>query len=130
MRNRSVSTLVRGICAVLILLGSVAAGVVGVSTTAGAATGVFFVVATPTPNTAGQPSTYTITFNTSSAGALAAGSGTITITAPTGTFLPLAAADYSVNGTPVSVTPTQSNTGNVTFVTPVAIGSPSRSASW
>jgi hypothetical protein len=74
----------------------------------------------------GAASTYTVGFTTSSSGALAANSGTITLFSPPGTVFPLVAGNYTVavNGgsaTPVTATPSGSNTA-VTITTPVAVG--------
>ena len=51
------------------------------------------------PDAAGQTSTYCVSFETSLSGALAAGSGTITLQAPAGTTFSSTASDYVVNGT-------------------------------
>ena len=62
---------------------------------------------------------------TSSSGALAAGSSTITLTAPSGTVFPLSASDYTVvtNGAlgVLSATPTQTAPNNVTITVPISV---------
>ncbi len=79
------------------------------------------VSASPSPLTAGAAATYTINFSTSVTGALAAGSGTITLTGPAGTQFPLTASDYTVNGSVVTAAPTDTATDNVTIITPVSV---------
>ncbi|MCL5447107.1 MAG: IPT/TIG domain-containing protein [Actinobacteria bacterium] len=65
--------------------------------------------------------TYKISFTTSSSGALAANSGTITLSGPTGTIFPSVASDYTINGT-VATAVTGAGSNAVTITTPVAIG--------
>ena len=69
------------------------------------------------PNTAAALAKYTIGFTTTSA--VAAG-GTITIVGPSGEVFPLAAADYTINGAAVTVTPVGSSP-NVILTTPVSL---------
>jgi putative cell wall-binding protein len=78
------------------------------------------VVAGILPTNAGSPATYTVSFKATDA--LTAGSGTITLTGPSGTDFPLAATNYVVNGVAVGATPTGSP-GNVTITTPVTVAS-------
>ncbi len=79
----------------------------------------------PTPATPGTSATYSVGFTTSATGALAAGSGTITLSvASSGTVFPSAASDYTVGGTAVS-TVTGGGTSAVTITTPIAIGNSS-----
>ncbi len=81
------------------------------------------VTASPTPLTAGASATYTVDFSTSATGALANGVDTITLTGPAGTQFPLVEADYTVNGTALTATPSDSASNNVTITTPVPISS-------
>lgn len=76
------------------------------------------VTAVPLPNTAGSTAAYNVSFTAKNA--LAAGAGTITITGPSGTLFPTAAGDYTVNGSPVSATPTGGGS-SVTITTPVGV---------
>ena len=71
----------------------------------------------PIPNTANALARYTITFTTTSA--VAAG-GTITLVGPGGEVFPLVAADYTVNGTAVTVPPVGSSP-IVILTTPVSL---------
>jgi CSLREA domain-containing protein len=66
-----------------------------------------------------ENATWSVSFVTSSAGALSAGSGTISIFAA-GEVLPFYPGAYRINGTPVSAAPITSP-GEVTLVTPVSI---------
>ncbi len=86
----------------------------------------------PSGDVAGATGIYTVGFTTSAVGALAAGSGTITLTAPSGTVFPSSASDYTVSPTSSSTAaavPASSVSGggtdSVTIVTPVAIGNDS-----
>jgi len=65
---------------------------------------------------------YTLDFTTSASGALSAGTGTITLSAPGGTVFPSGASDYEVNGTPVTLAPVGGSSAKVTIVSPVTIG--------
>lgn len=76
---------------------------------------------TNSPTSAGEPAVYNISLGTNATnGGLAAGSGTVTLTAPPATVFPPAASDYYIDGTVVSTT---SGGGNnvITLTTPVAI---------
>ncbi|MCL4434228.1 MAG: IPT/TIG domain-containing protein [Actinobacteria bacterium] len=76
----------------------------------------------PSPATAGASSLYTVGFTTSGSGALASGSGTITLAGPTGTVFPSSASAYTVNGIAVSATPSLSNSNaTATITTPTAV---------
>jgi hypothetical protein len=66
------------------------------------ATAVTAVTASPSPPAAGVASTYTVTFATSSAGALTPGTDTITLAAPAGTVFSSNPADYAVNSSAVT----------------------------
>ncbi|MHB8262943.1 MAG: IPT/TIG domain-containing protein [Acidimicrobiales bacterium] len=92
--------------------------------TAFAATSVTSVTGpSPSPATAGASSLYTIGFTTSSSGALASGTGTITLAGPAGTVFPSTASAYTVQGIAVSAAPSLSNSNaTVTITTPTAIG--------
>jgi hypothetical protein len=82
-----------------------------------------YLVQNPSTTLAGaQGATYAVAFETSASGALAAGSGTITLAAPAGTVLPSSASSYSVNGVVVTGTITGGGTASVTFTTPVSLG--------
>jgi len=81
------------------------------------------VTASPTPLTAGAPATYTVNFSTSGTGALTSGVSTITLAGPAGTQFLLTPSDYTVNGSLVTLTPTDSAADNVTITTPVSISS-------
>ncbi len=81
----------------------------------------------PSPDYAGSAATYAFTFTTSkttsqlpAGGALSAGSGTITVAAPTGTSFPSTASDYVVNGVAASSV-SGAGTATATITTPVAI---------
>ena len=102
--------------AVLALAASLVIMVPGAS-----ASSVSTVTASPNPATAGALATYTIGFSNSSLESLSTTS-TITLIGPTGTVFPLVAGDYTVNSIPVSVTPTQVGTANVTITSPVVVG--------
>lgn len=81
-------------------------------------------VVTPDPNTVDNGAEYTIDFNVGGQGALTAGSGTITLIFPNNTTVPfsMAAANVTVNGTPLGVDPVTSPTArSVTLTTPVNI---------
>ncbi|MHB1891293.1 MAG: beta strand repeat-containing protein, partial [Acidimicrobiales bacterium] len=79
----------------------------------------------PSVSTAGSAATYTIGFTTSATGALAASSGTISLSVPSSsTIFPTAAADYTVNGT-AATSVGGGGTSAVTITTPVAIGNSS-----
>jgi putative cell wall-binding protein len=86
--------------------------------TAAAGSQVANVTVQPSPSSSGSTATYTVGFNATSG---VASGGTITLTGPSGTVFPLVTADYTVNGTAVSATPTGS-AGVVTLASPVAIG--------
>ena len=90
------------------------------SGSASAATSVSFVTASPSSLTSGATTTYMVGFTTSSSGALTKGSSTITLSGPTGTVFPSTPGDYTVNGTPVTATPSASS-NSVTITTPVAV---------
>ena len=79
------------------------------------------VTAVPNSLVAGNAATYTIDFTTSATGALVSGVGTITLTAPLGTQLPLFANDYSVNGVTTTIAPTDSAADNVSITTPITV---------
>lgn len=74
----------------------------------------------------GHPVSWIVDFTTGSSGALAAGSGTITITAPGSTVLPGAASAYSVGAGRVSVVDGGGGTNSVTITTPLAVGASQR----
>jgi hypothetical protein len=79
------------------------------------------------PATAGATSNWTFTFATSATGALASGTGKITIAGPAGTVFPSAPADYTVNansqGAIAASTVAVSNGGSTaTVTTPTAVG--------
>ena len=76
-------------------------------------TGVRFAASPLTPLAA---ATWTVGFTTSGSGALAAASGTITLSGPSGTGFPLVAADYTVDGSVVTATPVASRSGVVLTV--------------
>jgi putative cell wall-binding protein len=86
--------------------------------TAAAGSQVANVSAHPVPTSAGSVATYTVSFSATSG--LPAGD-TLTLNGPTGTVFPLAIADYTVNGSPVTATPT-GGAGAVTIASPVTIG--------
>ncbi|HVB90590.1 MAG TPA: hypothetical protein VND70_00660, partial [Acidimicrobiales bacterium] len=88
----------------------------------GVETSVADTVFTPASLVGGNATSWSVDFTTSSRGALTGGSGTVTLTAPPGTTLPTVAADYTVNSVPVTVTPNQSATNNVTLTVPSGIG--------
>ena len=74
---------------------------------------------------AGGTATWTVAFTTGASGALTAGTGTITITAPSGTQFPSAASNYSVtsgNNTQTASNVTGGGSNAVTITTPVAVG--------
>ena len=121
VRSRREITVVRNINRIAV--GMVAALVASfvIMTPAAYAASVGSVSASPSSLTAGVSVAYTVGFSTSSTGALAAGTDTITLSGPPGTQFPLTATDYTVNGTSVSVLPTQTATNNVTITTPVAV---------
>ena len=79
---------------------------------------------TPSPSTESATAQYTVSFDVGTGGALSAGANSITITFPTGTTVPsyIDAGDITVNGTPVSSSPTISDR-EVTLTTPVNISS-------
>ena len=82
----------------------------------------------PSPNppaAGGTGVTYTFGFTTSSIATLAAGTGTISLTAPTGTVFPRTPGDYLVNGAPVALPVSGAGTDSVTITSPVAIGASS-----
>lgn len=76
-----------------------------VVTSAASASVVSTVVVTPSTLVEGTAVSYQVNFNASTGGALVAGTGTITLVAPATTVLPLLPAEYTVNGTPVVITP-------------------------
>ncbi len=76
----------------------------------------------PNPGAPSVASTYTVSFTTSAAGALAAGTGTITLSvSSSNTSFPPSASAYTVNGTPVTAAPSGGNTNGITLTTPVSI---------
>ncbi len=83
-----------------------------------------------TPSTAVQGATaqYTISFTTSAAGALTAGSGTITLGLPSGQTFPATLSDWTVDGQhPVSVTPQGSgNSSSLVLAVPANIAASSQ----
>ena len=83
------------------------------------------VTASPSSPTAGALATYTVAFNTGFSGALAAGSGTITLSGHAGTIFPLTAIDYTVNGEAVVILPTHTGANNITITTPGDVNSSS-----
>lgn len=93
-------------------------------TIAAAPTSVAGVSVTVNPNAAGATAaTYTVGFDTSPTGALAAGSGTITLTAPAGTSWSNTPSDYTVNATPVTTVSAGAGTAAhiVTITVPAAV---------
>ncbi len=64
---------------------------------------------------------WTVDASTGASGALSSGIGTITIVAPASTTFPLSSSAYSVNGNPVTATPTAAG-GTVTITTPTTLG--------
>ncbi len=75
----------------------------------------------PAPGTPqATDSTYTLGFQTSATGALVAQTGTITVTAPSGTIFPTSASDYTVQG--VEATTVSGGSDTATITTPVSIG--------
>jgi hypothetical protein len=66
------------------------------------------------------PSTYTIGFTTSAAGALSGTAGTLTLLAPPGTTFSQSAGDYTINGKPVRLPP-QVDGASVTLTVPADI---------
>ncbi|MHB8451064.1 MAG: beta strand repeat-containing protein, partial [Mycobacteriales bacterium] len=75
-----------------------------------------------TPNTTGDAASYTVGFDTSGSGSLAANSGFITITAPANTKFPSAATSYQVDGTAPSIVTLLAGGATTQITTPVAIG--------
>ncbi len=77
----------------------------------------------PTPDFAGQAALYAASLTTSNtptgSGALAAGTGTITVSGPTGIAFASTASDYVVNG--VAASTVLPNGTSVTITTPVAV---------
>ena len=75
----------------------------------------------PSPTTPGAVATWTVKFATSGTGGLSAGTGTITLTGPTGTVFPLVPGDYTIDGVPVTATPTQTAPNHVTLTVPEGV---------
>ncbi|MHB8452207.1 MAG: beta strand repeat-containing protein, partial [Mycobacteriales bacterium] len=75
-----------------------------------------------TPNTTGQAATYTVGFDTSGSGSLAANSGFITLSAPTNTLFPATAPSYKVDGTAPSTVTLSAGGATAQVTTPIAIG--------
>ena len=79
----------------------------------------------PSNRHGGQVATWTVGFTTSTTGALAAGTGTVTVTAPSSTTFPSAPGDYTVNGvTATSVPSTGAGTATIDVPVAVAAGTP------
>lgn len=80
-----------------------------------------YITTDPSPQLAGgSPAEYAVSFDTSSTGALVAGTGTITITGPAGMTMPSAASDYTVNGMAAAKVSATSNSAVITI--PVSVG--------
>jgi hypothetical protein len=87
----------------------------------GATTTVTPAIVTPDPNLVDNAAEYTVQFDVGGSGALTSGSSTISIIFPDNTIVPfsMAAGDVTVNGTPLSVTPSTSPTARtITMTTP------------
>ena len=79
---------------------------------------------TPTPNTPGSNAAYTVTFTTGAVGALPTGANTITITFPSGTYVPtfIAPANITVNRVSLTETPICIQaTRSITMRSPVSL---------
>lgn len=76
-----------------------------------------------TDSGAGDTSSYTVTFTPTTP--LTAGTDTITLAGPTGTVFTTNPTDYTVGGTSVTVTPTQTAGNNVTLTIPAGVSAPS-----
>ncbi len=101
------------------------------ATAAGAATAVSSPTISLSSTTTGATAVYTVGFTTSGSsssptGALASGTGTIALTAPSGTAFPSTASDYTVNAgsgaVAASTVATGSSGSSVTITTPVNVG--------